>query len=94
MARVVLCLLTSPLELPCHAGLVKVGIGALGRDAEKQTGGRGNRTLTLAFLQLFFFSFFLTVSVKEAENAVLLFRFVCKTEESRNGEAEGAGDSL
>lgn len=27
-ARSVLCLLTSPLELPCHAGLVKVGIRA------------------------------------------------------------------
>lgn len=27
-ARPVLCLLTSPLELPCHAGLVKVGIRA------------------------------------------------------------------
>lgn len=29
---VVLCLLTSPLELPCHAGLVKVGIGPPWRD--------------------------------------------------------------
>lgn len=30
-----LCLLTSPLELSCHAGLVKVGIEAPERERER-----------------------------------------------------------
>lgn len=35
---VVLCLLTSPLELPCHARLVKVGSGAPGRETRRRRG--------------------------------------------------------
>lgn len=39
-SRVVLCLLTSLLELPCHAGLVKVGIGSPERETEEQAEAR------------------------------------------------------
>lgn len=45
--RVVLCLLTSPLELPCHAGLVKVGIGSSERGTDRRSDGERPGTGTL-----------------------------------------------
>lgn len=44
-----LCLLTSPLELPCHAGLVKVGIGAPVRETGRSRNGALLRTTPRRF---------------------------------------------